>query len=61
MGEQTELVARLRQLMQEAGYTQKGLALKAELNETAVRDILIGKSRNPQYQTLSKLARVLGC
>jgi phage repressor protein C with HTH and peptisase S24 domain len=61
MGEQTELVARLRQLMQEAGHTQKGLALKAELNETAVRDILIGKSRNPQYQTLSKLARVLGC
>lgn len=44
-----------------AGLNQKSLALKAGLNETAVRDILIGKSRNPRTDTVAKLAKVLGC
>jgi phage repressor protein C with HTH and peptisase S24 domain len=61
MAEQGGLVGRLKARMAEAGLKQKNLALQAGLNETAVRDILIGKSRNPQYKTLSALARVLGC
>lgn len=61
MKEPSPLTARLRARMKTAGLTQKALALKAGLNETAVRDILIGKSRNPQYRTLSALARELGC
>lgn len=41
--------------------TQKGLALKAGLNETAVRDILRGRSKDPQISTLRAIARELGC
>lgn len=47
--------------MARTGLTQKALALKAGLNETAVRDILIGKSRHPRHDTVEKLARALGC
>jgi phage repressor protein C with HTH and peptisase S24 domain len=47
--------------MNAAGYNQKSLARIAGLNETAVRDILVGKSRHPRHDTLQKLAAVLGC
>jgi phage repressor protein C with HTH and peptisase S24 domain len=46
--------------MADSGLGQKALALKAGLNETAVRDILIGKSRHPRHDTIEKLAGVLG-
>ena len=54
------LARELEKRMQSAGMTQKALALSAGLNETAVRDILTGKSRHPRHDTIQKLAGVLG-
>ena len=51
----------LRRLMKAAGYNQKSLALAAELNETAVRDFLKGRSKNPRIDTLDALAKTLRC
>jgi len=39
----------------------KSLSKKAGLNDTAVRDILEGRSRNPRHDTLQKIAKALGC
>jgi phage repressor protein C with HTH and peptisase S24 domain len=54
------LARELERRMDAAGLTQKALALKAGLNETAVRDIRTGKSRHPRHDTVQKLAAVLG-
>jgi phage repressor protein C with HTH and peptisase S24 domain len=54
------LVREIERRMVEAGLTQKALALKAGLNETAVRDIRIGRSRNPRAVTLARIAAALG-
>ena len=54
------LVRELERRMQAAGLNQKSLALKAGLNETAVRDIRIGRSKNPRTDTLKRLASALG-
>lgn len=43
------------------GLGQKKLAENAGLNETYVRDILRGRSRNPKHDHLTKLAKALGC
>jgi transcriptional regulator with XRE-family HTH domain len=51
----------LRRRMVAMGYNQKSLARAAQLNETAVRDILKGRSRNPRVDTLQAIAEVLGC
>lgn len=51
----------LRIWMEFRGFGQKALARKAGLNETYVRDILKGKSRNPTQSRLSKLAIALDC
>jgi len=40
---------------------RKQLSQKAGLNETFVRDLLNGKSKNPRGDSLAKLAAVLGC
>lgn len=53
------LVAVLSTSMKEAGLNQKSLAVKAGLNDTAVRDILKGRSKNPKLDTLHRLARAL--
>jgi transcriptional regulator with XRE-family HTH domain len=37
------------------------LSLESGLNETAVRDILNGKVKNPTYNTLASLAKTLNC
>jgi transcriptional regulator with XRE-family HTH domain len=55
------LARNLRIWMEYRGFGQKALALKAKLNETYVRDILKGKSRNPTQSRLSKLAEALDC
>ncbi len=57
----TPLVEELTRRMAEANFNQKSLARAAGLNETAVRDILIGKSRHPRHDTVQKLAAALGC
>ena len=61
MAEATRLVSELKRRMAAAGLSQKRLALSAGLNETAVRDIVAGRSRHPRHDTLEKLAAVLGC
>lgn len=57
----TPVISNIEKRMREKGLTQKGLALKAGLNETAVRDILQGRSKDPQLSTLRALAEVLQC
>ncbi len=47
--------------MAAAGFSARSLSIAAGLNPTAVRDILIGRSKQPRFQTLYRLARVLGC
>jgi transcriptional regulator with XRE-family HTH domain len=51
----------LRRRMEAIGHNQKSLARAAELNETAVRDILKGRSKYPRVDTLGAIAKVLGC
>jgi transcriptional regulator with XRE-family HTH domain len=55
------LQAELRRRMVALGSNQKSLARKAGLNETAVRDILQGRSRSPRIDTLEAIARALSC
>lgn len=59
--QETSLQRELRRRMDGAGYNQKSLARAAGLNQTAVRDILKGRSRHPRSDTLEALARILGC
>lgn len=51
----------LRLRMAAAGHSARSLSLAAGLSPTAVRDIVTGRSRRPRYQTLYRLAQVLGC
>lgn len=55
------IIRNLRRLMAERGVTQKRLAILAGLGETAVRDILAAKSKNPRIATIQALARALRC
>ena len=57
----SEFTSELRRRMEAGGFNQKSLARAAGLNETAVRDILIGKSRHPRHDTVQKLAAALDC
>lgn len=51
----------LARRMESNNYSSRGLAEAAGLNQTAVRDILKGRSKNPGYGTLAKLAQILQC
>ena len=51
----------IRWRMEAAGQNQKSLARAAQLNETAVRDILKARSKNPRVDTLKAIASVLDC
>ena len=51
-----ELADEIRRRMEAGGFNQKSLSHAAGLNETAVRDILIGKSRHPRHDTVQKIA-----
>ena len=51
----------IRWRMEAAGQNQKSLARAAQLNETAIRDILKGRSKNPRIDTLKAIATVLEC
>ncbi|MBC6441398.1 MAG: helix-turn-helix transcriptional regulator [Rhodospirillales bacterium] len=57
----TQLVRELKRRMALGRLSQKRLALIAGLNETAVRDIVAGRSRHPRHDTLEKLASALQC
>lgn len=54
-----ELRASLQKAMDERGIKAKPLAIAAGLGETAVRDILKGKTQNVQIGTLHKIAEIL--
>ena len=47
--------------MQALGLNQKRLAIEAGLKDTYVRDIFVGRSKNPKHEELIKLASRLGC
>lgn len=47
--------------MRELGLNPKKLSKRAGLNETFVRDLSQGKSRNPRADSLGKLATALDC
>lgn len=51
---------RLRELLIEKKRSGRDVSRKAELGETAVKDILSGKSRRPEFDTLLKIATELG-
>ncbi|MGP1395385.1 MAG: S24 family peptidase [Inquilinaceae bacterium] len=53
--------AELARRMTAGGLNPRSLALRAGLNATAVRDILAGRSKNPLYGTVLRLADALGC
>lgn len=57
----TTIAKNLEFLMKEKGLSQIGLAERAKLNDTAVRDIIKGRSKDPQMKTLKALAGALGC
>ena len=45
--------------MSERRLTAHGLAVKAELNVNAIRDILSGKSKHPRTDTLNAICKAL--
>lgn len=51
---------RLRQLIQERGTTARALSRAVGSNDTLVRDILSGKSKNARGDTMAKIAEQLG-
>jgi len=55
------LVDNLRMRMKAQNKSATMLSRQAGLNQTAVRDILSGRSRSPRANTLEKLAKALQC
>ena len=49
----------LRLMMQSKGLSQRGLSRLAALDETAVKQILSGRSRSPRLETVARLASAL--
>jgi transcriptional regulator with XRE-family HTH domain len=54
------LIERLEEEIARQRFNYKSLSLAAGLGETTVRDIVIGRARNPRRDTLQKIARTLG-
>lgn len=51
--------ANLAAIITSSDTNPRAVALEAELGHTAVRDILIGKTKSPKISTLEKIAKVL--
>lgn len=51
----------IRRRMNALALSARELSKRAVLGESAVKEILNGKSRHPRSDTLAKLARALGC
>ncbi|NDC56826.1 MAG: XRE family transcriptional regulator, partial [Alphaproteobacteria bacterium] len=60
MATRAKWIITLEKLMDAQGVTPRSLSLQAGLNETAVRDILMGRAKFPRYDTLKSIADVLG-
>jgi DNA-binding Xre family transcriptional regulator len=58
---QTGLIQQLERRMAALKLKPAQLSRRAGLNATAVRDIIEGKSKDPQRSTIEKLAKALGC
>lgn len=54
-----DLKTRLEHAMMVKNYRAKTLSIEAGLNETAIRDILKGRSKNPRTDTIRKVANIL--
>jgi phage repressor protein C with HTH and peptisase S24 domain len=59
--ERSKIAAEVERRMIVRGMSCKSLSAAAGLNETYVRDLLKGRSKNPQTTQLAKLATALGC
>jgi phage repressor protein C with HTH and peptisase S24 domain len=55
----TPLQRNLHRLMTAQGHTMRSLSDAAGLGETAVRDIIVGRSRRPSYRQLESIATAL--
>lgn len=51
---------RLRDLIKERGTTARAVSRAIGTNDTLIRDILSGKSNNPQAMTMARIAEALG-
>lgn len=51
---------RLRSLIKDSGKSARSVSLQADLGSTAVKDIISGKSKKPEYDTLVRIALALG-
>lgn len=56
-----EVRENLRFLLDKNGLTMKEVSLRAKLNAAAVRDIIVGRVRNPTLDSLERIAAVIGC
>jgi phage repressor protein C with HTH and peptisase S24 domain len=56
---ETHLTRELKRLMAERGWSARELSARAGLGESAVKEILSGRSRSPRSDTVAKLARAL--
>ena len=54
------LIERLKEEIARQRFNYKSLSLAAGLGETTIRDIVIGRARNPRRDTLQKIAATLG-
>ncbi|OJW55225.1 MAG: hypothetical protein BGO67_00520 [Alphaproteobacteria bacterium 41-28] len=57
----TALQMRLKHLMQEKNLRTSDLEKLAGLKMSAVRNIMLGKTKHPKAETLRAIAEVLGC
>ncbi|MBA3814526.1 MAG: helix-turn-helix transcriptional regulator [Alphaproteobacteria bacterium] len=57
----TPLQMRLKHLMQEKNLRTSDLEKLAGLKMSAVRNIMLGKTKHPKAETLQAIAEVLGC
>lgn len=52
---------RMARRREELKLSQEAVAIKAELSARGYRLIEIGVTRNPRYDSLTRIANVLGC
>ncbi|MEQ8251551.1 MAG: LexA family transcriptional regulator [Oceanibaculum nanhaiense] len=61
MAAQTHLQRAIKNRLTLLNKSARQVSLDAGLNETFVKSILLGRSKNPRQDTLRQLAKVLGC
>ncbi|MCW1929559.1 helix-turn-helix domain-containing protein [Bhargavaea beijingensis] len=51
---------RIQQLVTEKGWTTNELVRRANINQTTISEIKAGRSKNPRFNTVAKIARGFG-